>query len=325
MLLREIGVFALRPSGVAAVQSPKGLSRSMDQNPAQLCHCDELLFVNEITHRRERVRDRADAAAHDAALIVFASALRVILRLRDAIPIGAGHERRGVEVVPNPFTQARCPDSGRDHGVKLAQVFALENRRVLRQRAGRPHREARKVLAVVDDCLQRLREVHFRRHRRDDLAPLDAWLVASHKHVLNDVLRRLSPAAEHLAQNLFIREDDRRPSGREAPRHLLKLFARRLLPEPVRQLGIRAVQFVVKLEAEFGEFIPDGDALRVIAAEADVLSIRMMLRVEAREIIGEQRLAEGARRTFRDRAQGFGARRHPSLFRDRRPADAEPR
>ena len=33
-LLREIGVFALRPSGVAAVQSPKGLSRSMDQNPA---------------------------------------------------------------------------------------------------------------------------------------------------------------------------------------------------------------------------------------------------------------------------------------------------
>jgi len=38
-----------------------------------------------------------------------------------------------------------------------------------------------------------------------------------------------------------------------------------------------------------------------------------------------QRLAQGARRTLRDRAQGFGARGHPSHFRDRRPADAEPR
>ncbi|OQC24988.1 MAG: hypothetical protein BWX70_02538 [Verrucomicrobia bacterium ADurb.Bin070] len=129
----------------------------------------------------------------------------------------------------------------------------------------------------------------------------------------------------------------------------------------------------MKRESELGEFVPDGDALRVIAAEADVLPVRMALRVEAREIIGDQRLrrgarlssgsevvaiklhvkavekplrthtlalrllaavvderklqrfAQGARRTLRDRAQGFGARGHPSHFRDRRPADAEPR
>jgi len=51
----------------------------------------------------------------------------------------------------------------------------------------------------------------------------------------------------------------------------------------------------MKLEGEFGEFVPHGDALRVIAAEADVLPVRMALRVEAREIIGDQRLRRGAR------------------------------
>ena len=82
----------------------------------------------------------------------------------------------------------------------------------------------------------------------------------------------------------------RAPVG-DAPHHPLQLLARRVLAEPVRQLGAGIRQLVVQLERDLGKFVPDGLARRVVSAEADVLAgIARVEGVETQEPVAHERL-----------------------------------
>ena len=187
--------------------------------------------------------------------------------------------------------EARGGEHPLEHRVRLAQVLPLDRRRVRRQRAVRPHAEAGEVASVVEHGLQRLDEVDLAGHRRDDLAPHDPRLVAADQHVVRDVLRRLAPAAEGLAQHVVVREHHARAPVGDAPHHPLQLLARRVLTEAVRQLGAGICQLVVELERDLGELVPDGLPRRVVPAEADVLAgVARVEGVEAQEPVAHERL-----------------------------------